>query len=399
MVNYMWLKSLLFIIFVILFSTNIFAATLSERTFKRLTVIHDLMGESKYDEALVLLDKLRPKTRNKKYEYANVMQTYAFAYAAKDQYKKAVTAFRESLSTNALPDIVQLPIRYNMAQLLAAIPNYQESAVSYEEWFSKAENKSTESYVFGATIYAQLNIYSKAVEKIKTAISMSTAPKESWYQLLLAMYYQEKKYILSKDVLETMVSKWPDNKVYWEQLSGIYFTLNENRKALAVQELSNKRGYLNEEKKLMNLVNMYLLESIPYKGAKLLEVSIKKGLIEDSGENLQKLGEAWMVSKENDKALYYLEKAALKQGKGKLYLQIAQLYTDTEKWGKVITTIDQALKTGNLKNPGKAYLLLGMAYYEEGKKQKALTAFREGNKFPKSAKQAKQWINHLNSNS
>jgi len=161
-----------------LFVNNIFAATLSERTFKRLTKIHELMAESQYDEALVLLDKLKPKAKRKKYEYATVMQTYGFVYASKDQYRKAVDAFQQSLETRSLPEEVQQPMRYNISQLLAAVPDYKGSAEAYEVWFLKAEKPKAESFVFAATIYAQLKDYGNAVKNIKTAIDMTAEPKE-----------------------------------------------------------------------------------------------------------------------------------------------------------------------------------------------------------------------------
>lgn len=385
------------LLFCVLLAGSLSAATLSERTYKRLTVIHELMGENKYNEALKRLDALASRVKKNKYEYATIMQTYGFAYAAKDQYKKAVNAFNEALSANVLPDQVQHSMRYNMAQLYAAVPDYKASAKAYEVWFAKAEKPSADSYVFGATIYAQLKNYPKAIEKIKKAISMAPKPKETWYQLLLAMYYQEKKYSKAAGVLESMVALWPDKEKYWKQLSGIYFTLQKNRKALAVQELANKRGFLTDEKELMNLVNMYLYQNIPYKGAVLLEKEINAGRISDTGKNLQKLGEAWMRAKENDKALNYLSKAAEKQNKGKLFLQMAQLYTDKEAWPKVIQSASKALAAGDLKDPGKAHLLSGLAYFEQGKRQTALAAFRKGAKYPKSKKQANQWITHINS--
>ena len=388
--------SILILILSTLLSSNPWAATLSERTYKRLTVIHELMGENKYKEAMERLASLAPRVKGNKYEYATVMQTYGFAYAATDQYKKAIKAFQVALDANALPDSVQHSMRYNLAHLHAAIPDYKAALKAYEAWFAKAEEPSADSYVFGATIYAQLKQYKKAITAIKTAISMAPKPKESWYQLLLAMYYQEKQYSKAAGVLETMVALWPDKEKYWKQLSGVYFTLKKNRKALAVLELANKRGFLTEEKELMNLVNLYLYQDIPYKGALLLEKEMEAGRIPETGKNLQKLGESWMHAKENDKALEYLAKAAEAQKKGKLFLQMAQLYADKEAWSKVIQFSNKALSAGGLKNPGTAHLLKGMAYFEQGKKEPALAAFRQGSKYPKSKKQAGQWINHIN---
>ncbi len=382
---------------VLLMGSQAFAATLSERTYKRLTAIHELMGESKYKEALKRLDELLPRVRKNNYEYATIMQTYGFAYAAQDKYKQAIKAFNEALKTEALPDRVQFSMRYNLAQLYAAVPDWKAAARTYEQWLVAIEKPSADSYAFGATIYAQLKQYDKAIPKIKKAISLGKKPRENWYQLLLSMLYQKKDYAEAAQILETMVAFWPDRKQYWKQLSGVYFTLKKNRKSLAVLELSRKQGFLESERDLMNLVNMYLLQGIPYKAAKILEKEMNAGRIERTGKNLQKLGEAWMRAKETDEALRDLQAAAQAQKKGVLYLRLAQLYTDKENWGKVVELSGQALAAGGLKNPGDAYLLIGMAQYETGNKRSALASFSKALKYAKSKRQASQWIRHIKS--
>jgi tetratricopeptide (TPR) repeat protein len=372
-----------------------FAATLSERTYKRLTAIHELMGENKYREALKRLDELLPRVRKNKYEYATIMQTYGFAYAAQDQYKKAIKAFNEALNTEALPEQVQLSMRYNLSQLYAAANDWKSAAKAYEQWLALAEKPSADSYAFGATIYAQLKQYDKAIPKIRKAINLTTKPRENWYQLLLSMLYQKKKYADAAKVLETMVAYWPKKKQYWNQLSGVYFTLKKSRRALAVLELAHKQGMLVKERELMNLVNMYLLQGIPYKAAKILEAEIKAGRIARTGKTLQKLGEAWMRAKETDEALRELQAAADAQEKGVLFLRLAQLYMDKENWKKVVELSNKALAAGGLKNPGDAYLLKGMALYETGKKKSAIATFSKALKYGKSKRQASQWITHI----
>ncbi|HIE53578.1 MAG TPA: tetratricopeptide repeat protein, partial [Chromatiaceae bacterium] len=272
--------------------------TLSERTYKRLAVIQALMGEERYDEALERLAPLAASVKRNHYEYAMVMQTYGYAYAARNRYREAISAFEQSLATETLPDQVQQAMRYDLAQLYAAIPDWQAAARAYEQWLAGAEKPSAQSYAFGATIYAQLKQYGKAIPKIKKAISLAPKPRESWYQLLLAMYYQRQNYSSSANVLQSMVAFWPDKAQYWKQLSGVYFTLEQNHKSLAVLALAYRKGLLDSEHELMNLVNLYLLQNIPYKAATILEREMDAGRIEKSGKNLQKLGEAWMSARE-----------------------------------------------------------------------------------------------------
>ncbi|MEN8179748.1 MAG: hypothetical protein ABFS39_14185 [Pseudomonadota bacterium] len=370
--------------------------TLSERTYKRLTVIHQLIGDSKYDEALERLESLRPKVKKKPYAYATVMQTFGFAYAAKDKPGKAVESFSVALKQNALPDGVQLGMRYNIAQLYAVIPDYPAAAKSYEEWFKIADSPTADTFVFAATVYAQINQYDKAIEKIKIAISMAEKPKESWYQLLVSMYFERKQYSKAAEVLKTLVSLMPQEKKYWKQLSNVYFTLKKNNKALSVMELANKRGFLTEEKELMNLINMYLYQSSPYKAAVLLESEINKGRIQATGENLHKLAEAWMRAQEDDEAIAYMLKAAEAKASGKLYLKASQLCLEREDWPKVLEITGKALGTDNLDKAGTTHLVRGMAFYELGQFKKALTEFKQSSRFPETKKQATQWLAHIN---
>ena len=79
------------------------SALLSEQTYKRLSAIHELMGEEKYEEALSKLDALAPTVSKRKYENAVVQQTYGYVYVARDEPRKAIAAFRECLSGSAMP--------------------------------------------------------------------------------------------------------------------------------------------------------------------------------------------------------------------------------------------------------------------------------------------------------
>ncbi len=372
------------------------AGTLSERTYKRITAIHELMGEENYAEALKRLDTLVSKTRKRPYEYATVMQTYGYAYAATSKYKQAIKSFEVALELEALPVGVNQGMRYNMAQLYLAIPDYKKAAAAYEQWFVNEEKPAAETFVFAASIYAQLQNYPKAIKKITTAISMVEKPKENWYQLLLAMYYQQKSYSKAAKTLEAMIGFFPDNPKYWKQLAGVHFTLGNNRKSLAVLELAHKRGFLETEKERMNLVNMYLFEQIPYKAAVMLQAGMEAGQIATEGKNLETLGEAWMAAQESDEAIEYLTKAAAAKADGKLYLRVAQLHAEKEDWPKTLVSVEKAQRAGGLKKPGKAYLVKGMALYEQGKLSKAIATFQSGLKYPESKKQAGQWIAHIN---
>lgn len=370
---------------------------LTERTYKKLAKIHQLIGDERYTDALQRLGSLLPSTKKRPYEHAVVLQTYGYAYAGQSQYKKAVDAFERCLALKALPEVVQHSMEYNLSQMYAAIPDYEGARDHLEIWLATAENPDPTALSYAAIVYAQLKQYAKAIPLIQKAISKSPQPPESWYQLLVAMYYSRQEYKPAAKVLEKLVNLYPDKKQYWDQLTGVYYALKNDKQALAVSELAYKTGHLSSDKELMNLVNLYLLVDIPYTAARLLEKEMKASRIPRNMKNVEKLGETWLKAKEYEKAATTLQDAAALGGGGEVYMKAAQVYVEQDNWGKALTVISRALNAGGLKDTGTAWLIQGMGQYELKKRGAAIKSFQNAGKYPKVASQANDWVAYINS--
>ena len=79
------------------------AYRLSERTYRQLSGVHQLMQQQRYDEALAGLDRMRPRVEHKAHEHALLLQTYGYLFASTEQYQRAVDALNRSLALKALP--------------------------------------------------------------------------------------------------------------------------------------------------------------------------------------------------------------------------------------------------------------------------------------------------------
>lgn len=374
---------------------NAQANLLSERTYKRLTDIHELMGEGKYDQALSQLNKLYPSVKSNPGDAAMVLQTYAYVYASKEDYRKAIDYFRQALALDALPDSGVQSVRYNLAQVCMADSDFRCAVKELEIWFTKAEKPKSQAYAMLGTAYAQLKNYNKAIPALRTAISKAEKPSESLYQLLLAIYYEKKDYRSSAALLEKMVVLFPNKKDYWMQLSGVYFNLKNDRKSLAVMELAYKRGLLQSERELINLANMFSYQSLPYKGARVLEKGLAEGLITPNSKHWERLGNTWMQAKEFKPALVALNKAAELADDGELYINIAMIHGEREDWAALAKAIEKAEKKGIKKKPGQALILKGTAYYQMKKYSQAKAAFNKALAYEKVKTQAQQWLAHL----
>lgn len=371
------------------------AQTMSERTYKRLTLIHELIGAEKYAEALEKLQALEPATKHKNYEYALVLQTFAYVYASQDRYTQAIDYFKRCLELNALPEDVQQRTLLNLGQLQVAAERFQDAIVTLTKWIANEKTPAPNGHALLGTAYAQVKNYPKAIEHMRTAIELATSPTENWYRILLALYFESENQKASAELLEVMVVLWPERKQYWKQLSGIYFNLKQEKRALSVMELAHKRKLLDTSRELINLANMYMFHDIPYKAAEIYDTGLKNKTIEDTGKNWESLANAWLAAKEFDKAYLAMQQAAAKQKEPDLHVRSALIMMEKQDWEKVIESINKAFELGEVEQPGRAYILLGLAHYEKKQVDAALKAFDKAKTDKEFRKQANQWIAHI----
>lgn len=370
------------------------SGALTERTYKKLTVIHELIGEEKYAEALKLLAPLSERLSND-YEKAIVFQTYGFVYAAQNDYRRATDYLEKCLAVDALREDQTQRLVFNLAQLYIAQERFQEGIRTLENWFKTAESPDAHAYALLATAYAQGKQYRKAVPPLEKAISLSDDPKETWYKLLMAMHYELQNYPKVAEVLEVMTARWPENEKYWKQLATIYIQLKQESKALATLELAFRRGYLTREREIKQLANLHAYFDDPFEAAQVLEKGLADGLVEPTSKHYEMLGNYWMSAQENDRAIAALSRAGRDAQDGQIDLRVAYLQIEKEAWSEAEESLKLAVKKGGLKKPGQAYILLGMAAYETKRYPQAEEYFSKAAQYDDSRQDANQWLNHV----
>lgn len=370
--------------------------TMSENLYRRLEKVHNLISEEKYAEAEERArDLIGAASGN--YENAIAAQTYGHILAAQEKYRQAIEQFKRAVELDALPNPTHYGMMYNIAQLLISTEEYNEGLRWLNRYFSEMPQSKIDNnaYVLAASANAELGNHRAAIDYIETALANADKPKESWYQLLLAMHFELKEYREAARVLERMIKLWPEKKQYWTQLSSVYLELNEDKKALAILEVAHTKGLLDKESEWMQLAQLYLFLDIPYKGAKVLSEGIERGIVERSKKNLELLGNAWYSAHEIDQAIEAFEAAGKLALDGKLDMRRAYLLVDQEKWEEARQALSAALEKGGLKDTGNAYILLGMSNYELGDEDAARRAFNKALQYDDSRKAASQWLRHL----
>lgn len=371
--------------------------SMKDRVYKRLAKAQKLMADAKYADSLELLDSLEEITKNNKYALAQVHQTRGYVFAQQEQFGKAQQYFRKTLDLHALPLSAQLSTLYSLAQVTVAKEDYLGAIPLLQDYLYNRKEPKPDAHFFYGQLLAQLDAKKVSVMEVEKAISLSSAPKESWYRLLAALHYELKNFDKASVALRALIRINPEKKMYWKQLSSIYIASDNDREALATLELAEKKGFLDEEKDIIQLVQLSVYQGVPYKAGVYLEKGFEKNIVAKTDKNYELLADAWIRAQEIDRALVALDQAAPLAKNGKIFVRQGQLYLEKELWSKSESAIRLGIKKGKLKKPGLAYIALGIAQYKMGKKQLAKGSFESASKYSDQKKQASEWLTHIGS--
>jgi tetratricopeptide (TPR) repeat protein len=371
---------------------------LNEPTYKKLNDIYEEVGNEQYDIAYEKLKVMINRAKGK-YLKATLYQMMAQVEWARSNYVTALSSFEMAVELDALPDNIHFALMYQIAQLYYMQERYDEALDKLALWMCKVppEKVKASAYVLKASIYAQKVDWKNVVPAIETAISMSDAPKEAWYQLKLASHFELEQFPKAGETLEIMIELWPDKKDYWIQLSQIYYKLKKDDEALSIIALAYRRGMLDKQTDLMYLSNLYSDREVPYKAANIMQKGMQDGIVESNEKHWTMVADAWYAAEELENALAAFEEAGKASDKGELDLRRGYLLVDMERWPLAIEALEAAIEKGgmNERKTGEAYVMLGMSEFSLENYKEANAAWTKALKFPKSKKPAQQWMNHM----
>jgi tetratricopeptide (TPR) repeat protein len=348
--------------------------SMTEAIYKRLAVVHEKLGSDQLDLALADLEKLK-NARLNDYEEALVHQTFGFVYAQKNELSKAIASFENSLAIESLPGAAQQGMLYSLAGLYSAEGEYQKSIDTAREWFRYEPDPVADAYILIASGFTELEKYSEALPYALKGIEKSAEPRENWYMLALAIHFQKEQFAAAVPILRTMLNYWPDRPRYWDMLAGAYLELEDDQKALDTMMLAYAKGALTSETRILALVQMNMLQEIPFTAGRILEAEMGKGVVAQEKKNLDILLQAWLSAREYDRAVGVINRLAPFAKDGRYFLQAAGIYSELGEWQKVAENAVKALDAG-IESPVEALMLAGTAHAELGEFDEALNYFR-----------------------
>lgn len=371
------------------------ADTWSEQVGKQMLKVQEHFEKDNYPGAKAALTKLSNRRKLKPFEAAKISQFLGYVEYELDNPTGALKHFEKALEGEGLPPKDRNQLTFNVAQLMLQEGQVDKAIKMLEGWFKANENPKADAYFIMANAYVMKDDFKSALKWANQGLDRVTNPREQWLQMAVGLNFQDGNYQKCREILETLVSKWP-KKQYWRQLSGIYGQLKLEKEQLAAFELTHRQQLLTTTNELVQMAQLYMYHDVPFKAGKLVEAGLEDGSIENTQKNWKLLSDAWIAAREMERAIDPLTKAAIRDDNGELYVQLAQLYIEREEWPKAIDSLQKARRKGGLKNAGQTHFLEGVANYNLKKRSPAKTSFGRAIAASKSdsptTKNSNQWI-------
>jgi tetratricopeptide (TPR) repeat protein len=373
---------------------------MSQQVYEKLTEIQELIEGKDYASAQRAMDELRDRRGLTDYERAQLWNITGYSYYLQERYADAIKAYDQVLATPGLPEALLLSTLKTKAQLHFTQEDYESALKVVRQLLAAIPEPSADVLMIEGQALFQLGRYDEALVPIRTAIQMyrdqGQTPRENWLLLLRVIYFEQKEYELMIDVVKELITYYPKD-TYILTLAGVYSELGDTKKQLALTEVLYEKGLLNTSSNIINLANLYLLHGLPYKAATLLDKEMKADIVESNERNLRLLSQAWYQSREDEKAIPPLERAAKLSEDGELYIRLAQAHLNLEHWSEAATAVEQGLKLGGLKRTDTANIMLGMALFNQKRLEQARRAFERAASDSRSRHAANQWIAYVDS--
>ena len=369
---------------------------LSKRAYAIIEDAQNRLAEEDYVGALSQLQQIRDGAKFSAYEKAVAVQTGGYVYAGQGDYAKTIQAFEKAANSDDLPPRVVSDLIYNLAQLNLAEGRSARALDYITRWFATVEGEPTaDAYGLKAQIHLVMEDLTAAEQAVRKALSKVEEPRQNWTRLLLSVLLQQERYVEARPILEDAALRWSGVKAFWQQLTAVYYELDEEKLAFVTQQIMHRQKMLKTSKELSSIAQLYLYHDIPIKAAAVLQAGLDDGRIEKTEKNYELLAQAYMHAREWDKAILPLTAAAEKSDKGRFYEQLGQSYLQDEKWRDAEQAFVNALNKGGLRDEANTWLLLGITRTRVEKWDAAIAAFRKAGEDDETARDAFRWIRSI----
>jgi predicted Zn-dependent protease len=362
---------------------------LGMRTATQVSKAYELEQEEKLNEAITLLEELKP---NASFDKAYVARMLGIYYWQAEQPKKAITQLQIAVDTKAFKDeqgwqtermLAELMLSEDMPEKsLVHFNNLTKTASSYEKL---SKQQITSVWLNKARAHYLLQEWKSLLAAIKQYHQLDSTPKLQPLSLQLSAEMQLNH--LKSAILTTqqLLALQPDNVMWWQQLSSLYIQTKQYKLALATLVSAERAGIQVPDNLKLSKAQLYSQQGIPEKAAEsYADLQVKETDI----DTIIKQARHWQMAREWTNAqTAWLAAARLN---GKYYEEVSRLELQQGDFKQALASL------GKVKGmPEQERLLLEVRAYVGMKDYAKATKVAEKAHRVKPTTQSADWLQYL----
>ena len=143
-------------------------------------------------------------------------------YAQKGEFAKTIKLLQSAVDANILTEADHGQSLRLLADVQIQEGAYKTSIENYYKWMEFTCKEESDIWTRIGQAHYALKQLDKMIEPADNAIRVAKEPNQNPYILKVTSYYERKIYKESIDVLETLVSTFPEEERWWVQLGMFY---------------------------------------------------------------------------------------------------------------------------------------------------------------------------------
>lgn len=374
-------------------------AELSEREYKLLTQVGELVNSEQYSEARELLQTAQ-KSASEGYAMALILHNLGQIELQYERYDAALEYLQRAYAQQAMPEEQQLDLLHVLAQLNCMNERWQRCVDHLLSWISQAPlTVAAEDYLLLAQAFSRQEKWRDVVPAIGKAIAHRGVAPEDWYQLNVVAHIQLQQW---RDAIRTqrrLMEHYGNNAEHWRQLVSLYQQDRDDRAALAAQRLGYELGLLRSSDDYRVLSVMLLQADLPFYAGQVVEQGLEHQVLKHDKKHLELLSHSWILAKETDRALAALSRLNRVAPSKTTLTRMAHMQIEQQDWNSAEATIMKALGMKALGHGAAAdsqlQILLGIAQMKQSRFMQARKAFSKAASDSRAQSVAQNWIRYL----
>jgi tetratricopeptide (TPR) repeat protein len=339
------------------------------------------MQAQKWDDMLVVLDKVKNNPKKNDYDEHVMNEFYVTAYANKKQLQEATGPLEFLIASKFTPPdemkkrVVQAAFLYYQLQnydkaidygnraIKDGYSNEQVPLVVAQSYYLKNDFKNTATFVRGL---------------VDDQIKAGTAPTDEMLQLGLSSAVKLNDEAAESHWLELLVTYHPKAEYWQNLLDGLLRTKMPDRELLQVYRLSAEVGAMKSGSDYAEMAQAALDAGSPGEAVAVLTKAFAANAFTDQAEknrNQHLLDTAKKQAASDQPTLAKAETDAMTAAGGDKLVGVGTGYFGYGEYDKAAKDIAAGLAKGATKDTENARLLLGIAQFKAGSKDEALKTF------------------------